>query len=212
MRISDREKKWAIAIFALITSLGLIVAFAVPQNIAWILLIGLGILQYLLIWIRKQVVQVLYQNQHLQHSYEREISFAEQIMKDIDHGITVSDETGRFIYVNQAYANLTGLTPSELIGHTLFEFTSPDTHQTLQNKLILHKKGQRHSYTTVLRHIDGHQTKVLISGSPRWHEGRMVGYFLAIMPLSTLIDHPLKLEQSKTTIIQQFPIKLTTEH
>lgn len=139
MSISDLVKKWAIAIFALITSLGLLVAFAVPKNIAWILLTGLGVLQFLLIWIRGKVVRIFYQNQHLQSLHEREIYFIKQIMKDIDYGITFFDESDRFIYINQAYTHSTGMTSTEF-KHIPFESLPSNTHQFSKSKPISSKK------------------------------------------------------------------------
>lgn len=203
MRLSDHEKKWAIAVFALITLLGLIVAFTVPPNIAWVLIVGLALLQFLLIWIRREVVHVFYKHQNLQQSYEKEISFTEQIINNIDHGITVLDEIGRFIYVNQAYANLLGLPPSKIVGRTPFDFTLPEDYLSLEEAFIHRQKGENTAYTTQLRHINGHVTTVLISGSPRWHDGRVVGNFAAVIPVDTIHEQLENQQQNKMTSTQQ---------
>ena len=57
-------------------------------------------------------------------------------------GITIADEEDRFIYVNEAYANIFGYPREELIGKTWRKITPPDIIVTTEKELsnTIHKK------------------------------------------------------------------------
>ncbi|MFH2040714.1 MAG: PAS domain S-box protein [Chloroflexota bacterium] len=54
-----------------------------------------------------------------EEAVETERNFALQIMNSMGQGLTVTDEQGRFEYVNPEYARMTGYDPEELLSKTL---------------------------------------------------------------------------------------------
>lgn len=121
--------------------------------------------------------------QKLQQSYNQEIDFSRQIMESVSHGLTISDEHGKFVYVNRAYAEMLGLDAKKIVGKSPFDFTCEQSQDTLMQAFERRQKLESNSYASMLLHSSGKRVKVLIMGTPRTHQGRIVGNVAAIIPL-----------------------------
>lgn len=176
----------AYALFALLILETFLVAWLVPRPQAFVLVLPTLAVLGAAAWMAPRVVQVLRGHRELRDAYAQELGFARQLMESVEHGLTVTDEDGRFVFVNRAYARMLGVTPERVLGRTPFEFTLPEDHETLTQARDQRDLGTTSTYRTRLRRPDGSLLEVAVTGSPRWLAGRIVGNVAAVVPLREL--------------------------
>jgi NtrC-family two-component system sensor histidine kinase KinB len=110
--------------------------------------------------------------------------FVQQVMNALGQGVTVTDAEGRFEYVNPAYARLFGYSPAGLIGKRPADVTPPEDQAILAEAHARRREGETTTYETRLIRADGSMAHVLITGTPRWREGRLAGAIAAITDLT----------------------------
>lgn len=106
--------------------------------------------------------------------------FIVNIMNNLGQGVTVVDGQGKLLYCNPSYAQMLGYDPNDLLGHSPEEFTDQRDILTLEHNRALREQGMVSSYTTHLRHKDGHLTEVLITGVPRLINGKYDGAYCVV--------------------------------
>jgi PAS domain S-box-containing protein/putative nucleotidyltransferase with HDIG domain len=101
--------------------------------------------------------------------------FNEGIVQSMAEGIAVEDADGYFTFVNPAAATLLGYTPEELLGQHWTAIIPPDQHPIVQAADERRARGETDRYELQLIRKDGTRVPVLVSGSPRFEEGRFAG-------------------------------------
>src|SRR5579884_684457 len=101
--------------------------------------------------------------------------FALQIMNTMGQGLGVTDESGCFAYVNPAYAAMLGRSPSDLIGHSLDDFTAPEDAELVRNAVEEQHAGRAATFEVRMRGADGDEMYVMNTNVPRWRDGEVVG-------------------------------------
>jgi PAS domain S-box-containing protein len=130
------------------------------------------------------VLRDITERRRMEQEIRAQRDFAMQVMNAMGQGLTVTDAEGRFEYVNPAYARLCGYSPADLIGKYSNEVTLPEDHAILAQARAQRREGKATTYETRLVRADGSLAYVLIAGTPRWHEGRVVGTIAAITDLT----------------------------
>lgn len=111
--------------------------------------------------------------------------FILSIMNNLGQGVMMVDGTGKLAYVNPAYAQMIGLEPDELVNKRYTtEFTTDEDRAALEYNRGLRARGMVTSYTTHIRHIDGHLTEVLVTGVPRLINGRYDGAYCVVADIT----------------------------
>ena len=123
---------------------------------------------------RKRVEQEL----HVQRD------FARLVMTTMGQGLTITDEQGRFEFVNPAFATMTGRLPQDMLGHEPEEFTAGADAAILAAQRELRRQGHPSTYETRLVRAEGGFTHALINAVPRWREGRVVGSIAVVTDLT----------------------------
>ncbi|MFQ6099961.1 MAG: PAS domain S-box protein [Anaerolineae bacterium] len=90
-------------------------------------------------------------------------------------GIVVEDVEGHLTFVNPAAAALLGYSPAELLGQHWTAITPPDQHSIVRAADERRARGESDRYELQLTRKDGTRALVLVSGSPRFKEGRFAG-------------------------------------
>ena len=186
MRPGLLELRWAYVLFALLALESFLLAWLVPRPVVWAVLPPVLVTLGVAAWLAPRLVALLRGHRELKESYAQELGFARQIMETVEHGLTVSDEDGRFVYVNPAYARMLGLTPEQVVGRSPFEWTLTEDQERLREARSRRLTGESSSYMTRLRRADGSLISVVISGSPRWQGGRIVGNVAAVVAVGQL--------------------------
>ncbi len=101
--------------------------------------------------------------------------FNEGLINNMAEGITVQDAEGYFTFVNPAAAALLGYTPEELVGRYWTVVVPPDQRAIVEAADERRARGEADRYEVELVHTDGGRLSVLVSGSPRFEDGRFVG-------------------------------------
>ena len=98
--------------------------------------------------------------------YEDELKKWESIFKNAKWGVAVGSKDGQlFELVNQAYAEMHGLTEEEMVGMPLVDVFVPESRQYLAEQIQLsHKKGH-HTYEAMHIRKDGSQFPVQVDVS-----------------------------------------------
>ncbi|MBP7692302.1 MAG: PAS domain S-box protein [Anaerolineales bacterium] len=120
----------------------------------------------------------------LEAELQTERDFALSIMNAMGQGLTVTDDQMRFEYINPAYAAFTGYQPQDLLGQTPLAVTVAADQAGLERSWAERQAGKTTTYESRLRHADGRVVEVLITGSPRWRDGRVQGTIAVITDLT----------------------------
>ncbi len=130
------------------------------------------------------IVRDITERKRMEQELQAERDFALQIMDNMGQGLTVTDAEGRFEFVNPAYAQLLGLSPQEILGKTPQEFTHPDYRPIVTQARAQRLEGKTTTYELRLWRADGRTVPVLITGVPRWREGRVTGTIAVVTDLT----------------------------
>lgn len=182
------ELRWGYVVLALLVTIDFFVALLVTGHARLILLGLLLTLQLLLLWIMQRVIRVVRNYRQVKEAYEQELSLAQQVMDSSNQGMLLLDAQGRFAFANETAARFMGLSAKDLLGREPKDFLNPEDQVMFQQQLKERWTGKQSSYVLHLRHAGGHTVTVQVRGTPRWHQGRIVGNFATITALEPRAD------------------------
>jgi PAS domain S-box-containing protein len=110
--------------------------------------------------------------------------FALQIMNTMGQGLTVTNAERQFEFVNPAYAQMVGYRPDQLIGKSPKDLTDSADLSALEQAHTRRLEGATTTYETRLRRTDGSLVNVLVTGSPRLHQGQWIGSIAVVTDLT----------------------------
>jgi PAS domain S-box-containing protein len=142
------------------------------------------------ITIRKQMEQEL----------QTQRDFATQVINAMGQGLTVTDASGCFEFVNPAYARLFGYQPSELLGKHPSDVTAPEDQAALAEQRARRTAGESTSYQSRLRRADGSIAQVLITGVPRGRNGIYAGAIAVITDVTEQKRIEEELREAKSAL------------
>jgi PAS domain S-box-containing protein len=120
-----------------------------------------------------EIVVNALERKRVQAELRQERDFALQVMNTMGQGLTVTDERGCFEFVNPAYARMIGYAPQDLIGQTPDAVTFDEDRAALDEARKQRQVGVTTTYETRLKRADGGVVHALITGVPRWQDGRL---------------------------------------
>jgi len=121
---------------------------------------------------------------HANAELERQRDFALQIMNAMGQGLTVTDERGHFTFVNEAYARMVGRPAADLVGMRPGDLSPEADHERLAEARAARFRGEASSYEIQLTRPDGSPCYAIVTGVPRWENGRVVGSITTITDVS----------------------------
>jgi PAS domain S-box-containing protein len=140
------------------------------------------------------------QRKQYQEELKQQRDFAVQIMNSMSQGLSVVDNNWTFEYVNPAFANMLGYKPEEIIGKTPYDFTSEKDLGKLNQSIRQRVLGQKSTYESELIGKDGRTVHVLISGSPRVRNNKVVGSISVVTDLTERLQAEQKLLQTTSEL------------
>jgi two-component system, cell cycle sensor histidine kinase and response regulator CckA len=123
---------------------------------------------------RKRAVQTL----------RAERDFSAQILNAMGQGVTVVNADGHIQYANPTLAQMIGRPINALLGLSPIELVHPASLETLQEAWALRETGQSNAYELRLLHADGRELFALITGTPRYHDGKFNGAVAVITDIT----------------------------
>ena len=128
-------------------------------------------------------------------------------------GIVRQEKDGRLSYVNRAAAEMLGYAEAELRGLHWHRIIPEDQRHLVEEADERRAEGESDRYPLELMRSDGTRLKVLVSGSPRFVDGRYDGTLAVFTDISGLHRAEQALRQSNTTLnalIQASPVAIAT--
>lgn len=110
-----------------------------------------------------------------QKQMQEQLLFSQTVMNALGEGIFVVDLNNRLEYINPVYAKTVGYTVEELIGKSPREFIAAAYEYKYDEVMEQRRQGVTSSYESALQHKNGRITPVLVTGAPRWENGRVTG-------------------------------------
>jgi PAS domain S-box-containing protein len=132
----------------------------------------------------KLLTQFLRRSQ-VERAWADERSLTQNVLELMGQGLTVSDGSGHWIYVNAAYARLAQRRVDELIGTRPDSLAAPEDLPVLAEARRLRGLGQANTYEMSIVRPDGSRLLVLVSGVPRWVDGKPAGAIAVTTDLTT---------------------------
>jgi len=117
-----------------------------------------------------------------------ERDFARAVMETVAQGLTVTGPDLRFVYVNPAYAAMTGYAAETLVGMHPHEVTLPAEGVDLDAVRADRQAGKTTSYRARLRRSDGGELEVLITGVPVLRDGHLAGSISVVTDISVEVE------------------------
>jgi PAS domain S-box-containing protein len=139
--------------------------------------------------------------------------FNEGIVQNVTEGIVVTDVEGRLTFANPAMATMVDHAPEELLGQHWAVIVSPDYQHLVQAADERRARGQADRYDLELLRKDGTRLPVLVSGSPRFDDGRFVGTLAIFADISERVraEHTLRQRTAQLEALRQVGLELTTQ-
>lgn len=193
MTPDDLAKRWSYVVFAVMFLIdALMLSRTVhllrsgPESIpkeAPFLLVFILLLQVLVVWLYQRLMRSVKYYRSLKESYEQELDMARQAMESVGHGLALMDDSRNLVYVNRSLTELLGYKPEAMLGRSPMDFIPAEDHPKAEQAFTLRWQGESGTYPLKLRRADGQLIPVLITGTPRWVQGRIVGNFASITTL-----------------------------
>jgi PAS domain S-box-containing protein len=130
--------------------------------------------------------QELADRRRLERELQDQRDFALQIINSLGQGLTVTNADGFFELVNPAYAHLLGYEPHELIGKSPPHVTATKSLRDLERAHAQRRNGLITTYQSLLKHKTGRHVPVLITGAPRFKDGKFAGTIASITDLTEI--------------------------
>ena len=128
--------------------------------------------------------QEIKERERAEMELQKERDFAVQVMNSLGQGVSVSMLDGVYEYVNPAYAQMLGHKPEDMIGEPSEHFAAREDAGLHSEQRKHRQKGEATTYETRLVHKDGHTVHALVTGVPRYSNGRIIGSISAITDLT----------------------------
>lgn len=124
------------------------------------------------------------ERQQAERQLQRERDFAQQILNSMGQGVTLTDTTGRFTYVNPAYAKMVGYEPDMLIGKSPADMTFGEDMDAPGAISMQRGPGKADTFEMRLRRADTTPLHALITVVPLYVEAEVAGTIAVISNLS----------------------------
>jgi PAS domain S-box-containing protein len=144
----------------------------------------------------KQIVDVTEQKQ-IERELEAEQEFALSLVNFMGQGLVLLNAEMRYEFVNPAGARMLGYTSEYIVGRGPEEFIRPEAVGEMKAAIQTRLAGETSTFELDLRRADGTWLPALVTGTPRWQNGRVIGSIAVITDLteSRRIENELKAER-----------------
>lgn len=120
------------------------------------------------------------------------------LIENVIEGISIVDPEENLIFLNQAFADMSGYKKDELIGVNLRKLVSEEDFKKIRRQTHIRRRGKVSRYELVLYRKDGQPRNVIASVAPLWNDdGSLAGCLGIIMDITELKKAEEKLRKQK---------------
>lgn len=144
----------------------------------------------------KQIVDVTAQKQ-IESDLEAEQEFALSLVNFMGQGLVLLNSEMRYEFINPAGARMLGYAPEYILGRSPAEFIRTEAVEGMKASFQARLAGETSTFELDLRRADGTWLPALVTGTPRWHNGQIIGSIAVITDLTEKrrIENELKSER-----------------
>ena len=110
--------------------------------------------------------QEIAERKRTEHELQDQRDFALQVMNTMGQGLTVSDQSGHFTFVNNAYAAMLGYTPNMLLGKTSYDLVVDADRYIIDDAFAKRARNELTSYEARLHSASGKAIYVMATVVP----------------------------------------------
>lgn len=122
----------------------------------------------------------------------------ESLLKGIQEGIAIADETEMIIFCNPAFLEIFEVTNDDILGKSFLSILNPEARATVEYRLIKRKLGQSEIYRIDYLSTTGNLKTIQINASPRYDEyNNYIGSFGSFIDVTDEIKNQRLIEQSE---------------
>lgn len=126
----------------------------------------------------------LEERRRVEQELQEQRDFAAQVLDNLGQGVTVTDVDAKFEYINPAYTKMLNTTQADLTGKSPFDLAYRNDLPKMEQARIQREQGQATTYEMRLLRSTGEIVHTLITGVPRWKNGKYVGAIAVITDLT----------------------------
>lgn len=143
--------------------------------------------------------------------------FSDGIVQTMTEGLVLTDQQGRFSFVNPAAAALLGYRPEEMVDREVVSFVAGDQRAVVARADERRAKGISDRYELIFLHKDGTPRTLLVSGGPRFagtHYGGTMAVLTDITERKRMEEeiHALSLTDELTQLFNRRGFETLAEH
>lgn len=147
--------------------------------------------------------------QRVERDLQTNRDFLSSIVHNLGQAVLVVDSFGRLLFVNPAYAAMTGVPIERLLGHRTDEFIDPEMMDEFYRQRTKRTEGKSGVYMSRILSADGSKTDVLVTAVPRLVDGKPDGAYCVLTDISErrrLEEHRVQmaLEREQMRIMADF--------
>ena len=123
------------------------------------------------------------------------------LIEKMNDGVIIVDQHGFISYINERFSEMTGYSPSEMIGHHCLEFGDEETRKTAQQQLARHRKAESGVYELPIIRKDGQKLLTITSAtSILGTDGSFEGSFGVLTDITAFKTVESQLQQAKAQL------------
>jgi PAS domain S-box-containing protein len=141
---------------------------------------------------------------------ERLKYFNENIIQTMSEGILMEDADGLVSFANPAVEAMLGYSKDEMIGQPMVSFLPPDQVVTLLRANQRRLRGEADHYELVFHSKEGNRIDILVSGLPRFKNGKFNGSLAVFMNITDLkrVEQRSKLQLQRLTALHEIDLAI----
>ncbi len=112
-------------------------------------------------------------------------------------GVVVDDKDGAIVFANAKFAEMTGVSRSEILGKIFADVIAPESRQLADAEFVRRRLGASSVYETTLRRADGGDLTVLVSAQSLMDGDKYLGSAAFVLDITARKRSEREVEQAK---------------
>ena len=123
------------------------------------------------------------------------------LIEKMNDGVVIIDKNGFISYINERFSEMTGYSPSEMIGHHYTKFGDEESRKIAQQQIAQRRKGESGVYELPIIRKDGQKKLTITSATPIFGtDGSFEGSFGVLRDITAFKAVELELKQAKAQL------------
>jgi PAS domain S-box-containing protein len=144
--------------------------------------------------------QEIAERKRTEHELQNERDFAMQVMNTMGQGLVLSDRSGHFTFVNNAYAAMLGYPADKLLGKTSYDVVIDEDRPIIDDVFVKRVTNELTSYAARYHTANGKVVYAMTSVVPGRREGQISNFIAVVTDLTERRQMEEALRESEESI------------